>query len=148
MEAALAGADALLTPTTATTAIPLEEVDQKETPTRFARFVNLFEMCAPALPNGFTTQGFPTSLQILRRGYEEARALRSGQAYQQATDWHQRLPPAVEHRPSREPASVTARGKEQARKVSGAISKRVEPCSARKIDPMNRAAPAPAEFSA
>jgi aspartyl-tRNA(Asn)/glutamyl-tRNA(Gln) amidotransferase subunit A len=109
MEAALAGAHALLTPTTATTAIPLEEVDQKETPTRFARFVNLLEMCALALPNGFNADGLPISLQIVCRGYEEALALRIGQAYQQATDWHERLPPAVEHRPSREPASVGAR---------------------------------------
>jgi aspartyl-tRNA(Asn)/glutamyl-tRNA(Gln) amidotransferase subunit A len=109
MEAALAGAHALLTPTTATTAIPLQEVDQKETPTRFARFVNLLEMCALALPNGLTAEGLPTSLQIVCRGYEEVLALRIGQAYQQATDWHERLPPAVEHRPSGEPASVGGR---------------------------------------
>jgi aspartyl-tRNA(Asn)/glutamyl-tRNA(Gln) amidotransferase subunit A len=83
-----------------------QEVDQKETPTRFARFVNLLEMCALALPNGVTAEGLPTSLQIVCRGYEEALALRIGHAYQQATDWHERLPPAVGHRPSREPASV------------------------------------------
>src|SRR5260221_11722212 len=105
-EAALAGPHALSTPTTATRAIRWQEVDQKEPPPRFARFVNLLEMCALALPNGVTAEGLPTSLQIVCRGYEEALALRIGHAYQQATDWHERLPPAVGHRPGREPASV------------------------------------------
>ena len=109
MEAALAGANALLTPTTATAAIPLEEVNENETPTRFARFVNLLDMCALALPNGFTAEGLPISLQIACRGYEEALALRIGQAYQQATDWHERLPPAIEHHPAREHAPVGGR---------------------------------------
>ena len=109
MEGALAGTHAFLTPTTATAAIPLEEVDQKEQPTRLVRFVNILEMCALALPNGYTAGGLPTSLQIVCRGYEEALALRIGQAYQQATDWHERLPPAIEHRPGREPASAGRR---------------------------------------
>jgi aspartyl-tRNA(Asn)/glutamyl-tRNA(Gln) amidotransferase subunit A len=93
MEAALAGAHAFLTPSTATAAIPLKEVDQSAQPTRFARFVNLLDMCALSLPNGFTAEGLPTSLQIVCRGYEEALALRIGEAYQQATEWHERLPP-------------------------------------------------------
>jgi aspartyl-tRNA(Asn)/glutamyl-tRNA(Gln) amidotransferase subunit A len=93
MEAALAGAHAFLTPSTATAAIPLKEVDQSAQPTRFARFVNLLDLCALVLPNGFTAEGLPTSLQIVCRGYEEALALRIGEAYQQATEWHERLPP-------------------------------------------------------
>jgi aspartyl-tRNA(Asn)/glutamyl-tRNA(Gln) amidotransferase subunit A len=96
MEAALAGVDALLTPTTATAALPLEEVDQKGTPSRFTRFGNLLEMCALTLPNGFTADGLPISLQIACRGYEEALALRIGQAYEQATDWHRRVPAMAE----------------------------------------------------
>jgi aspartyl-tRNA(Asn)/glutamyl-tRNA(Gln) amidotransferase subunit A len=95
MEAALGGVHALLTPTTATAAIPLSAVDQTTTPTRFLRFVNILEMCALSLPNGVTAAGLPTSLQIACRGYQEALALRIGQAYQQATDWHERLPPAA-----------------------------------------------------
>jgi aspartyl-tRNA(Asn)/glutamyl-tRNA(Gln) amidotransferase subunit A len=97
MEAALAGVDAFLTPTTDTAAIPLAEVDQMEQPTRLNRFVNLLDMCALSLPNGFTAERLPTSLQIVCRAYEEALALRIGQAYQQATDWHEHMPPAVEH---------------------------------------------------
>lgn len=92
---ALDGADAMLTPTTETPAIPLTEVDQDKAPTRFTRFGNLLELCALALPNGFTATGLPLSLQIVCRGFEEATALRIGHALQQATDWHQRMPPAT-----------------------------------------------------
>ncbi len=91
-EAALADCDALLTPTTATTAIPVDAVDQSESPARFTRFVNLLELCALAVPNGFTESGLPTSLQIVCRGYEESMALRIGWAYQSMTDWHERVP--------------------------------------------------------
>jgi aspartyl-tRNA(Asn)/glutamyl-tRNA(Gln) amidotransferase subunit A len=87
------GIDALLTPTTETAAIPLTEVDQDQVPSRFTRFGNLLELCALALPNGFTAAGLPLSLQIACRGYEEAMALRIGHAYQQATEWHLRRPP-------------------------------------------------------
>ncbi len=88
----LEGIDALLTPTTETAAIPLAEVDEEQVPSRFTRFGNLLELGALALPNGFAAGGLPTSLQICCRGYDEATALRIGQAYQQATDWHLRLP--------------------------------------------------------
>jgi aspartyl-tRNA(Asn)/glutamyl-tRNA(Gln) amidotransferase subunit A len=91
--AAMDGVDALLTPTTETAAIPLDEVDQELAPSRFTRFGNLLELCALALPSGFTATGLPLSLQIVCRGYDEAMALRIGHAYQQATDWHSRLPP-------------------------------------------------------
>jgi aspartyl-tRNA(Asn)/glutamyl-tRNA(Gln) amidotransferase subunit A len=91
--ASLADVDALLTPTTQTAAIPLDKVDQASTPAHFTRFVNALELCALALPNGFTAAGLPLSLQIVCRGYDEAMALRIGWAYQQATDWHERRPP-------------------------------------------------------
>jgi aspartyl-tRNA(Asn)/glutamyl-tRNA(Gln) amidotransferase subunit A len=91
--AAFADVEALLTPTTQTAAIPLDEVDQASTPAHFTRFVNFLDLCAVALPNGFTGTGLPISLQIVCRGYDEATALRIGWAYQQATDWHERRPP-------------------------------------------------------
>ena len=86
------GVDALLTPTTATPAIPLSEVDEKTTPAYFTRFVNLLDLTALALPNGFSPEGLPASLQIVCRANAEATALQVGQAYQQATDWHDRRP--------------------------------------------------------
>jgi aspartyl-tRNA(Asn)/glutamyl-tRNA(Gln) amidotransferase subunit A len=92
---ALGDADALLTPTTTTAAIPLDAVDQGTTPAHFTRFVNALELCALAVPDGFTASGLPLSLQIVCRGYDEAAALRIGWAYQQATQWHERHPPGV-----------------------------------------------------
>ncbi|MCJ2014498.1 amidase [Methylobacterium sp. J-076] len=90
--AAMEGIDALLTPTTESAAIPLDAVDEGMMPSRFTRFGNLLDLCALALPAGFTAGGLPMSLQIACRGYDEAMALRIGQAYQGATQWHLREP--------------------------------------------------------
>jgi aspartyl-tRNA(Asn)/glutamyl-tRNA(Gln) amidotransferase subunit A len=90
--AALDGIDALLTPTTQSAAVPVSEIDQDTTPAQFTRIFNLLEMCALAIPDGFTGEGLPLSLQIACRPYDEATALRIGWAYQQATDWHERRP--------------------------------------------------------
>ena len=89
---ALADIDALVTPTTATPAIPLADVDQSSTPAQFTRIVNLLDLCALSLPNGFTAAGLPTSLQIICKAHDEALALRIGWAYEQATDWLERIP--------------------------------------------------------
>ena len=91
--AALDGLDALLTPTTMTTAVPLDEVDQTKAPAHYTRFGNFLDLCAVSVPNGSGAGGLPTSLQIVCRGYDEATALRVGWAYQNATDWHLRRPP-------------------------------------------------------
>lgn len=89
---AMEGIDAILTPTTETPAIPVAEADEGVVPSRFTRFGNLLEICALALPNGFSAGGLPLSLQIACRAYDEATALRIGQAYQGATEWHLRAP--------------------------------------------------------
>jgi len=93
---ALDGIDALLTPTTQMAAIPVGSVDQNTTPAHFTRLVNLLELCALAVPDGFTQTGLPLSLQIICRPYDEATALRIGWAYEAATDWHERHPPGLE----------------------------------------------------
>jgi aspartyl-tRNA(Asn)/glutamyl-tRNA(Gln) amidotransferase subunit A len=85
--------DALLTPTTITPAIPVASIDQNTTPGMATRWVNFLDLCALAIPNGFSAGGLPLSLQIVCRGYDEATALRIGWAYQTATDWHERVPP-------------------------------------------------------
>lgn len=85
--------DALLMPTTPLPAIPLTEVDQSKAPmSRLTRPINLLDLCALALPCGFTKAGLPISLQIVGRGYDEARVLRIGWAFENATDWHKRRP--------------------------------------------------------
>ncbi|MDP3408907.1 amidase [Bosea sp. (in: a-proteobacteria)] len=95
MAEALAGTDALLTPSTAMPAIRLDAVDQAVMPSRFTRFGNFLEICALSLPNGFTAEGLPLSLQICCPAYEEAMTLRIGFALQQATDHHLRIPPML-----------------------------------------------------
>jgi aspartyl-tRNA(Asn)/glutamyl-tRNA(Gln) amidotransferase subunit A len=91
--AALADVDALLTPTTQTAAVPIDQVDQSGTAAHFTRAGNYLGLCGLALPNGVTAGGLPTSLQILCHPGEEATALRIGWAYEQATDWKARRPP-------------------------------------------------------
>lgn len=91
----LDGIDAILTPTSMTPAIPVAEVDQSTSPAFTTRWVNFLDMCALALPNGFSADGLPTSLQIICRGGDEATALRIGWAWEQATEWQKRVPGMV-----------------------------------------------------
>ena len=88
---AIEGVDALLTPTAVTPALPVTSIDQTPTPAMFTRWVNFLDLCAAAVPNGFTAGGLPTSLQIVCRAYAEPLALRIGYAYQAAHDWHLRV---------------------------------------------------------
>jgi len=93
--AATAEIDALLTPTTQTAAIPVDQVDQTGTPAHFTRPGNYLGLCGVALPSGFTSAGLPMSLQILCPGGQESLALRIAWAYEQATSWRERRPPAA-----------------------------------------------------
>jgi aspartyl-tRNA(Asn)/glutamyl-tRNA(Gln) amidotransferase subunit A len=92
--ASVAHVDALLAPVMMTPAIPLAAVDQSTLPTTilFTRWVNFLDLCALAVPNGFTASGLPLSLRIVCRGGDEAMALRVGWAWQNATHWHERVP--------------------------------------------------------
>jgi aspartyl-tRNA(Asn)/glutamyl-tRNA(Gln) amidotransferase subunit A len=91
--AAMSDVDALLTPTTQTAAIPITKIDQSGTAAVFTRAGNYLGLCGLAVPNGFTADGLPTSLQILCHAEREDTALRIGWAYEQATDWKARRPP-------------------------------------------------------
>ena len=93
---ALEGVDALLTPAARTAAPVVAEIDQSTTAAIFTRPFNLIDYCALVVPNGRTGNGLPLSLQIACRGFEEATALRIGQAYQRATDWHEAVPPGLD----------------------------------------------------
>ena len=78
--------------TVGTPAIPLDHVDQTSTPAGFTRAVNLRERCALTVPNGLTGGGLPSGLQLIGRPYDEGTVLKIGWAYEQATEWHNRLP--------------------------------------------------------
>ena len=83
----------MLTPTSATPAIPVISVDQASTPAFMTRWVNFLDLCALAVPNGVSHEGLPTSLQIVCPGGDEAMALRIGWAWENATEWHRQVPP-------------------------------------------------------
>jgi aspartyl-tRNA(Asn)/glutamyl-tRNA(Gln) amidotransferase subunit A len=91
--------DALLTPTTPTTAFPLGDVygdsvlmqyaDQLTVPANHAGIPGL------SLPAGFAEDGLPIGVQLLGPDFSEARLLQIGRAYELATEgeeWRQRRP--------------------------------------------------------
>ena len=59
----------------------------------FTVTANLAGLCGLELPCGFTAAGLPVGLQFLGPALGEARVLRAGQAYEQATAWHTRRAP-------------------------------------------------------
>jgi aspartyl-tRNA(Asn)/glutamyl-tRNA(Gln) amidotransferase subunit A len=91
--------DALLTPTTPTTAFPLGDVygdsvlmqyaDQLTVPANHAGIPGL------SLPAGFAEDGLPIGVQLLGPDFSEATLLQIGQAYEMATEneeWRMRKP--------------------------------------------------------
>ena len=62
--------------------------------------INLAGLPGMSIPCGFGALGRPVGLQIVGNYFEEARMLAAAHAFQQATDWHTRTPPAdAEFRP-------------------------------------------------
>ena len=95
MHQALTEVDVLATPTTPGTAPAFSTVLDPNFP--FARSnmppFNMAGLPALALPCGFAPNGLPISLQLAGRPFDEATVLRTGHAYEQATEWHRRRPP-------------------------------------------------------
>ncbi len=87
--------DVLLTPTTPVTAPPIQgpnAVEQARLLTRFTAPFNLTGLPAISLPCGFRSEGLPIGLQIVSGPWAETKVLRVANAYEQATQWHQRWP--------------------------------------------------------
>jgi aspartyl-tRNA(Asn)/glutamyl-tRNA(Gln) amidotransferase subunit A len=85
--------DALLTPTLPITATPLADVDESTTPlATWTRAANYLGACALSLPAGLSRTGLPIGVQVIGAPFAEARAIRIGRAFQNATDWHRRRP--------------------------------------------------------
>jgi aspartyl-tRNA(Asn)/glutamyl-tRNA(Gln) amidotransferase subunit A len=75
--------DAFVLPTTPFVAMPVAEVDEtRPLGGAHTRFVNYLELAALSLPIGLTPARLPTSLQIVVRRFDDALALRSGQAFE------------------------------------------------------------------
>ncbi len=58
--------------------------------------INLAGLPGLSIPCGFGAKGRPVGLQIVGNYFDEARMLSAAHAYQQATDWHTRIPPLFE----------------------------------------------------
>lgn len=54
---------------------------------------NITGMPALAVPCGFSKSGLPISFQAIARPFDEAMAIRVGDAYQRMTEWHHQKPP-------------------------------------------------------
>ena len=55
---------------------------------------NVASVPALSINCGFTTDGLPVGLQLVGRPFDEPTVLRAAYAYEQATEWHTRRPPA------------------------------------------------------
>ncbi|AHG62907.1 glutamyl-tRNA(Gln) amidotransferase subunit A [Advenella mimigardefordensis DPN7] len=89
----MADKDALMLPTTPSSAIPLAQVDESVTPLgTFTRFVNWVKGCALALPAGFDQTNLPVSVQLTGKAGDEAKLLHIGSTIQSLTAWHSYTP--------------------------------------------------------
>jgi aspartyl-tRNA(Asn)/glutamyl-tRNA(Gln) amidotransferase subunit A len=87
--------DFLVTPTTPIAAPTIEGHDAVEQAARLTRFTapfNLAGLPALSVPCGFTREGLPIGLQIISRAWGESKVLNIGHAFEQATEWHKRMP--------------------------------------------------------
>jgi aspartyl-tRNA(Asn)/glutamyl-tRNA(Gln) amidotransferase subunit A len=105
VDALLAKVDVLVcatTPVVATSVgqgqvtIEHETVPVRPSLVRFTRPFNATGHPVASIPCGFTAGGLPVGLQIVGRPFDEATVLRVADAYQRATDWHERRPPVDE----------------------------------------------------
>ncbi|MDH3281337.1 MAG: Asp-tRNA(Asn)/Glu-tRNA(Gln) amidotransferase subunit GatA [Gammaproteobacteria bacterium] len=95
-EQAFADCDVLMGPTSPTTAFPIGA--KAEDPVAmylndiYTIPVNLAGLPAISIPAGFDEHQLPVGLQIIGQYFDEARLLNVAHQYQQATDWHARIP--------------------------------------------------------
>ena len=58
--------------------------------------INLAGLPGMSIPCGFGARGLPVGLQVVGNYWDEARMLAAAHAFQQATDWHTRVPPGFD----------------------------------------------------
>jgi len=90
----------VLTPTMPYGAPPAAGIDDiirfSEQLSRFTWVWSAAQVPALSVPCGFDGDGLPVGLQLAGPRWSEPLLLRAGHAYQGATDWHLRRPPAVD----------------------------------------------------
>jgi aspartyl-tRNA(Asn)/glutamyl-tRNA(Gln) amidotransferase subunit A len=101
--AATSNVDAVLAPVAPVAAPTIAESDVGNSPnaeaviqrlTRFTRPINYLGLPSLAIPCGFNGKGLPIGMQLIGRSFDEATLLTIGAAFQRATDFHERVPPA------------------------------------------------------
>jgi aspartyl-tRNA(Asn)/glutamyl-tRNA(Gln) amidotransferase subunit A len=88
--------DAILAPSTPITAPPIELAGELSGFVHHQLPANMTGQPSLSLPCGFDPQGLPVGLQIIGRPFAEETVFRIGQAYEEATDWHMRMPRIAE----------------------------------------------------
>jgi Asp-tRNA(Asn)/Glu-tRNA(Gln) amidotransferase A subunit family amidase len=97
--------DALVTPTLPRVSMP---IDDMVIPVDLPRYIpytfpaNLTGRPALTVPCGFTDAGLPVGLQLIGRHFAEAALLDLGDAYEEATPWHERRPELATRRAARQ----------------------------------------------
>lgn len=104
LAAAMGDADLVHVPTVS---VPVPSIEETTTgdPARVAAVIGLVTHCtrgnnylglpAASVPAGFA-DGRPVAFQLVGRPFSEGLILRAADAYQRATDWHERIPPLAQ----------------------------------------------------
>jgi aspartyl-tRNA(Asn)/glutamyl-tRNA(Gln) amidotransferase subunit A len=91
------GFDAMLLPSVAIPAAPIDEIDEHgPVPAFLTRPANYLGLCALAMPAGLH-EGLPLSVQIIGKPFAERTILEIGKAYQEDTGFHRLRPKVVAH---------------------------------------------------
>ncbi|AWB34865.1 amidase [Orrella marina] len=85
LETFMAQYDAIILPTTMTTSPPVANVSFERVPSLYTRFVNFFDLCGLAFPNGEDEKSLPTSVQLIGRTGEDIRILDLGVSFEHLT---------------------------------------------------------------
>ena len=92
--------DVIMGPTAPTTAFKLGEKAgdpvQMYLSDIYTIAVNLAGLPGMSIPAGFGDKNLPVGLQIIGNYFGEAKMLNAAHQYQQATDWHMRMPPGMD----------------------------------------------------
>ena len=90
--------DVLVTPTLAQLPVSIDAAQESplevtQTLIRNPAPFNFYAIPTISIPCGFSREGLPIGLQISGRALGEVEVLAVAHAYEQATDWHERMPP-------------------------------------------------------
>ena len=95
-EDVLKGYDAIIAPTSGTTAHPIDEPFPVRRPWAHKDIMgalgNGAGLPSQSVPNGFSEEGLPTGIQFMGRAYDENKVISIAKMYQERTNWHLRHP--------------------------------------------------------